>query len=388
MGEIMFLAHRVPWPPDRGDRIRSWHLLRHLAARAPVHLLAFSDDGTDRPCPIPLASQTIVQRRIGRVEGVLRALVTGRPVSLAMFDSPLLRAHVRHLLDRHPIDTIFAFSGQMAQFVPPHPRPRFIMDFVDVDSAKFDSYAQGAGPATRWLHAREGRLLGAFERAVARGADASLFVSAAEAALFRARGGSEAGGFEDRVHAIGNGIDLDHFRPAPFAHEGLVVFTGQMDYPPNIDAVCSFARTVFPRLRAKVPDARFAIVGRNPARAVAALARDPGVIVTGAVPDVRPWIARASAVVAPLGIARGIQNKVLEAMATGRPVVASPAAAEGLEPGEGLIVADLPAMASELADLLGDAARCERLGAAARSHVEARYRWDARLAPLDALLDR
>lgn len=381
MGEIVFLAHRVPWPPDRGDRIRSWQMLRHLAARAPVHLIAFSDDGRDAPPPIELASLHVEIRRTGRVAGVLAGLATARPVSLAMFDSPHVRRLTRDLLETRPIDTIFAYSGQMAQFVPEVRSARFVMDFVDVDSAKFDAYADTAGPATRWIYRREARLLGAFEQAVARRADASLFVSDAEVATFHARGGSR-----ERVHAIGNGIDLDTYRPEPFAHEGLIVFTGQMDYPPNVDAVCRFAETVLPELRTQSPEARFAIVGRNPTRAVTALGRAPGVIVTGEVPDVRPWLARASIVVAPLGIARGIQNKVLEAMASGRAVVASPAAAEGLEPGDGLIVAEQADMASTLAGLLADPVRCERLGAAARAHVSARYRWTAQLAPLDRLL--
>lgn len=383
MGEILFLAHRVPWPPDRGDRIRSWQLLRHLAARAPVHLIAFSDDGRDAPPPLELASLHIERRRTGRIAGVLAGLATGRPVSLAMFDSPRIHRLTRELLATRPIDAIFAYSGQMAQFVPEVASARFVMDFVDVDSAKFDAYADTAGLATRWIYRREARLLGAFEQAVARRADASLFVSESEAATFHARGGPR-----ERVHAIGNGIDLDAYRPAPFAHEGLVVFTGQMDYPPNVDAVCRFAETVLPDLRALVPEARFAIVGRNPTRAVTALARMPGVIVTGEVPDVRPWLARASIVVAPLGIARGIQNKVLEAMASGRAVVASPAAAEGLESGEGMLIAEQAEMATALAGLLTDPDRCERLGAAARAHVAARYRWDARLAPLDRLLDQ
>ena len=269
----------------------------------------------------------------------------------------------------------------MAQFVPTYARPRFIMDFVDVDSEKFSAYAAGAPIPLRWLYAREARLLGDFEQRVARRAAASLFVSEPEAALFRSLGGPV-----DTVMAIGNGIDLDYFQPQSCPHDGLIVFTGQMDYLPNIDAVTSFVRDVLPGIRERRPDVRFAIVGRNPAPAIKRLAGLPGVTITGEVPDVRPWLAAADVVVAPLAIARGVQNKVLEAMAMGRPVVATSAAAEGLEAKGALVIAEIGAMADAVLSLLADPLRADALGEAARVRVEARYRWDEQLAPLARML--
>jgi sugar transferase (PEP-CTERM/EpsH1 system associated) len=283
----------------------------------------------------------------------------------------------------------------MAHFVPALPSStRFMMDFVDFDSAKYAAYGAEQGGPMGWINRREARLLFDFERRVAARADISIFVSEAEATMFRNATGLSA----DAVRALENGVALDYFAPtAGFAPLGsaergqgpLIVFTGQMDYRPNIEAVVSFARDSLPAIRAMHPDARFAIVGRDPTPAVQALATQPGIVVTGGVADVRGWLAAADVVVAPLRIARGIQNKVLEAMAMGRPVVASAQAAEGIdaEDGKHLLIAPDPAAEAEMVcALLDDPARAVRLGAAARLRMEQRYHWDATLAPLADML--
>nr|MDQ2879612.1 TIGR03087 family PEP-CTERM/XrtA system glycosyltransferase [Pseudomonadota bacterium] len=310
MRDLLFLAHRVPFPPDRGDKIRSFHVLAHLARRARVHLVAFADDERDlapRPELAALtASCTIVWRGKSRARAAVESLAEGRPVSLTAFDDARVHAAVDAVLAREEIAAIYVFSGQMAQYLPQETDARVIMDFVDLDSAKFADYAAGIGP-TAWMMKREARLLLAYEQRVAARADASLFVSGAEAAAFVAATGAA------NVHAIENGIDTVRYDPAadvaPVSERGpLNVFTGQMDYRPNIDGVTWFARDILPRVRAIHPDARFAIVGRAPTEAVIALGRVPGVIVTGEVADVRGWIAAASVVVAPLKVARGVQN--------------------------------------------------------------------------------
>ncbi|OQW47436.1 MAG: glycosyl transferase family 1 [Proteobacteria bacterium SG_bin6] len=390
MGEILFLAHRHPFPPNRGDKIRGYHILRHLARRHRVHLIAFADDRRDLEQADGLddvvASAQIFWRGKPRWRAAAEALALGRPVSLTAFHQRDVAQAVRTLLADRPIELIYVFSGQMAQYLPPAPAPRVIMDFVDMDSAKFDAYGAGQGPQAAMMR-REGRLLFAFERDIAARAEASLFVSDAEAALFRARAG--VGG----VHAVENGIDTDFFDPAAIfptvdGQGPLVVFTGQMDYRPNIEAVSWFARDVMPLLRHRHPDLRFAIVGRAPTEAVRALGQSPGVVVTGEVADVRGWLAAAQVAVAPLKLARGVQNKVLEAMAMARPVVASPAAAEGIDHNGALRVADSPAETSAaIGALLDNPGEAAALGSAARARVIARYGWNARLAPLDALID-
>ncbi|MFV0624570.1 TIGR03087 family PEP-CTERM/XrtA system glycosyltransferase [Sphingomonas sp. ac-8] len=390
MRALLFLAHRVPFPPDRGDKIRGWHVLRHLARNHRVHLCAFADDRRDlvpRPELVEAtASRSILWRGKGRGRAAAEALLTGRPLSLTAFDDRAMRRAVADVLARESIETIYVFSGQMAQYLPEAQDARVVMDFVDMDSAKFAQYAGEARGPMRWMLSREARLLQAFEAQVAARADASLFVSDAEAALFRTATGAE------RVQAVGNGIDTGFYDPqtvAPVGEAGpLIVFTGQMDYRPNVDAVRWFADQVLPTVRAQHPQTRFAIVGRAPGEAVQALGRRPGVRATGEVADVRGWLAAADVVVAPLRIARGVQNKVLEAMAMARPVVASAAAAEGIDHAGCLRGAEEPAaFAAVVAALLANPAEAQALGAAARAQVERRYGWDAQLAPLDAVLD-
>lgn len=393
----LFLAHRIPYPPDRGDKIRSWQLIKFLAARGTVHLACFADDEADAANLAGLKAALgdrlgevhVEPRRIGKAIAGAKALASAKPVSLTLFDSPQLRGFVGDRLAKGEIDTVFAYSGQMAQFVPAGTKARFVMDFGDVDSAKFASYADEASGPMRWLYRREASRLFAFERAVAARADVVTFVSEAEAGLFR-----EATGLPN-IRAVSNGIDFRHFGPeADFLPLGdtergegpLLLFTGQMDYPPNIDAVRWFAREVLP----SVPGARFVIAGRAPTAEVTALAGER-VTVTGAVEDMRSWLAAADVVVAPLRIARGIQNKVLEAMAMARPVVASPAAFEGIEAeaGRDLIVVDgAEAMARAVRELLADPARGAAIGAAGRRLVVDSYSWESRLAPLDAMLAR
>jgi sugar transferase (PEP-CTERM/EpsH1 system associated) len=390
MGDILFLAHRSPFPPDRGDKIRAFNVLKHLAARHRVHLVAFADDPRDLKAKkglVPFtASRSILWRGKSRRRALVEALVQRRPASLTAFDNHAMHDVVADLLERRSIDTIYVYSGQMAQYVPAKTRARVIMDFCDMDSLKFADYAKASRGPMRWLMQREANLLFQFERRVARRVDASLFVSEAEAELFRKRSGAA------NVRVVENGIDTDFFDPAASFPRidttgKLIVFTGQMDYRPNVEAAIWFAETVLPHIRLIHPDAIFAIVGRNPTAAVAALAKQDGVRVTGEVADVRPWLDAAACVVAPLKIARGIQNKVLEAMAMARPVVASGPAAEGIDHDGTILSGDTVAEVSDAVNgLLSDPRGAAAMGHKARERVQARYGWNARLASLDALI--
>jgi polysaccharide biosynthesis protein PslH len=413
VSEVLFLAHRVPFPPDRGDRIRSWNIVKAIAKIAPVHVCALRDvvdapDAGRAEIEAIAASCHIETPAYSKAGAMARALLSGGSASVAAFASPALQSAVDKVIAQHPISTIYAYSGQMAQFVPIDlGGRRFVMDFVDMDSAKFAAFG---GFANR----QEAKRLFAFEKAVAARADLSLFVSDAEAGLFR----QQTGLGSERVTALENGIDLAKFdpslprisvRPEPFdfAQESpveghssaakcfdklstngsgpLIVFTGQMDYRPNVDAVSAFARETMPLIRVKHPTATFAIVGRAPTAEVLSLASLPGVIVTGEVADTRDWLAAADVVVAPLKLARGIQNKILEAMAMGKAVVASPAAAEGID--AEIIVADgAVAEAVVVSGLLADSAKAQAIGKAARAQMIARYSWESRLAGLAGVL--
>lgn len=394
MREILFLSHRIPWPADRGDKIRSHHILKRLCEMASVHVGTFADDARDMgfvgEMDGILASSHVELRSKPQWQAGAEALLTGQPVSVCSFGSSSMQDWVHRLLASGRISHVFGFSGQMAQYVPDNFDGRFIMDFVDVDSAKFESYAGEGNPLMRLVNAREGRLLSAFERDVALRADASLLVSEAEADLFRQRTGAR------NVSALGNGIDTQYYDPAakfkklhPVFPDPLIVFTGQMDYRPNIEAVTDFATHAMPIIRAKHPEASFAIVGRNPTQGVSDLSMLPGVQVTGAVDDVRTWLAAADVVVAPLRIARGIQNKVLEAMAMARPVVASPAAAEGIDAEAAVhfyVEPNITAEAERVCTLLDQPQNALKTGATARAHVVRHYGWASQLAPLDDLM--
>jgi sugar transferase (PEP-CTERM/EpsH1 system associated) len=392
--KILYLVHRLPYPPNKGDKVRSYHLLKHLAARHEVHLGTFiddPDDGQHLPRVQELCADLHVARLNPRTAKLLslRGLLTGEALSLPYYRDAGLQAWVDEGVARGGFDAVVVFSGVMAQYVPP--ASRRLVDFVDVDSAKWRDYAPEHVWPLSWLYRREFSKLLAFEQAVAADAQCSFFVTDNEVALFR----ELSPGHDLRLAALGNGVDAEFFAPdaarsSPFtAGELPLVFTGAMDYWPNVDAVTWFVREMLPALRERFPALRFHIVGRSPAPAVQALGGDI-VNVTGTVPDVRPYLQHAAAVVAPLRLARGIQNKVLEAMAMARPVVAAGtcvrAIATHAQPG--LIAADdARGYIDRVAALLSDAAAAAEAGRAAREFVLGAYSWDAHLAGLDRHLE-
>jgi sugar transferase (PEP-CTERM/EpsH1 system associated) len=394
MPELLFLSHRVPFPPDKGEKIRAWHLLNHLAKTYRIHLGCLVDDARDRP---HLAELGRICSRVGGFEvraavQKARAIVgmrRGKPLTADIFFHPELARWVKDSLAASRIDTVVAFSSGMVSYADGCRAPVRVLDMVDVDSEKWRDYASNSTWPLRALYHREADTLLALERRAAAQFDATLFVSEAEARRFAAL----APECRQKIGWVENGVDLELYsplhrfeRPFPGGTTNLV-FTGTMDYWPNGDAVGWFARRVMPLLAARHPQIHFHIVGAKPSRPVQRLALMPNVHVTGRVPDVRPYIAHADAVVAPLKVARGIQNKVLEAMAMGRPVVATPEAFEGLRaiPEQELLVRATPEEFSRgLADIIEG--RCPGLGAAARSAVERDYAWAQNLKQLDAVM--
>lgn len=391
---LLFLAHRMPFPPTKGDKVRSYHFFRHLAARHRVFLGTFVDDAADLQHlgeVERLCAEVHVERLDPRTALARSAIAfgSGDAISVRYFRSRRLRAWVDDVVARHEIRTAFAYSSPMAQYVLPVRGLRRIVDFVDLDSAKWKSYAQQHRWPASVFYAREARRLLAFERKVAATVEATLFVTRQEAAMLCAAAPDCA----SRIASIDNGVDSHYFSPehalaSPFPRgERPIVFTGAMDYWPNVDAVVWFAREVLPRLRESDARVRFHIVGMRPNAAVRALA-SPSIDVTGRVGDVRPYLRHASVVVAPLRVARGIQNKVLEAMAMARPVVTTSATAAALaaRPGRELDVADSATAFADAVRALMEPVRGDAMGRAARDRVLADFQWSARLARLDALL--
>ena len=395
--EILFLAHRVPFPPNRGDKIRAHHLLRALAALAPVHVGCLTESAEDREGLTELAELAATHcappRRKPLVLAGLEALASGKPVSLTAFHSRTLADWVQRIIATRPIGAIVVFSGQMGQYVPADFMGRVIIDLCDVDSAKFAQYA-AAGERV-WLNRREARLLAREQERLGARADATILITEPEAALYRSTLTNPA---QVRVHVMGNGIDAGLFDPARVAaHPPMAArkgphftFTGQMDYRPNEQAALWAIEHLLPALRAIWREAEVHIVGRNPTPSLLALKDRAGVTIWGEVPDVRPFIAASDCVIAPLMIARGVQNKVLEAMAMARPVLLTPDAATGIAATDGaewlVERADPAAMARRAAAVIDDPVRAHAMGAAARRFVLAHHAWPAMLAPLGALL--
>ncbi len=389
---LLFLAHRIPFPPNKGDKIRSFHLLRHLSARYAVHLGAFVDDPDDWQYADALkpycASIKLVPLHPRRARlASLSGLVTGDALSLPYYRSAVLRDWAAGLARDGAVTRGLAFSSAMAQFMPAN-LARRVLDMVDVDSDKWTQYAPTQRWPLSWVYAREGRKLAGWEARVAETFDATLLVSADEAALLQSR----APRARDRIGAFENGVDAEYFSPLrdypnpyPVDVRG-IAFTGAMDYWPNADAVAWFAERIFPAVREAVPNAQFTIVGSRPTMAVMQLARQPGVVVTGGVPDVRPYLAHAACAVAPLRIARGVQNKVLEAMAMACPVVASGQAAEGIRAEAGRdfwLAADEAGFAQHVIARV----RAGERNARARECILARYDWARNLAAIDPLFE-
>lgn len=397
MEELLYLVHRIPFPPNKGDKIRSYHLLQHLSQHYHVHLGTFIDDENDwkyiekvrsfckETCFIKLSPKTA---RIRSLSGLL----SNQPLSLPYYRDKHLQAWVNDVLETRPLKNILIFSSAMAQYVSHVRHINRVMDFVDIDSDKWMQYATTKKWPMSWVYGRESRLLLNYERQVVRDFDSATFVSQAEADLFRQLV-PEAGA---KVTYFNNGVDAEYFSPQniyanPYpAGTSTLIFIGAMDYWANIDAVEWFSRSIFPAIRAKLPELEFYIVGARPTAAVMTLSALPGVTVTGSVPDVRPYLAHATLAVAPLRIARGIQNKVLEAMAMEKIVIASPQAMEGIKahPDHEVVVAnDESDFIRRIIALLHGIPQ-SAIGRAARTRVLDDYSWNKSLERIDALLSQ
>ena len=387
----MFLCQRVPWPPDRGDRITTWHFLQHLLARgAEVWLGCFTEEERDdagvaflrQRCREVTAPR--LSRRL-RKWTALRGLATGEALTLPFFRHGMLRAAVRRWTSQQSIDLVYVYSSSMAQYATDVPAAAKVMQFAELDSDKWRQFAARSGPLGRWLYGREARRLLAFEDRIARTFSRSLVVSDVERALFTER----IPGVVPEV--LPNGVDTAHFTSAGEDERDphTAIFTGVMDYEPNVDGVCWFVERCWPALRERFADAQLLVVGSKPVPRVQTLARQPGVTVTGRVETTPPWFDRAAVAIAPLRLARGVQNKVLEAMSMALPVVASPQAAQGLgdvPPGTLTVADGEAATIAGVADLFSAPARAREVGRAAASWVRGEWRWQRMYERLDALL--
>lgn len=409
--KLLFLAHRIPYPPNKGDKIRSYHELRALVEHGhEVHLLAFADNVRDLHYQVDLARGCASVRiiRLRKFWAKIRALLsvlTLRPLSLGYFGSWKMRRLVRRALKKQKFDAVFVYSSAMAQYVPAKWRLRTIVDLVDVDSEKWREYARQTPSPKSWLYEIEAHRLRKHEHEIAAGFANSILTTRREADLL-----TDLDEFtrRARIRVLTNGVDTDYFQPdtsaadagkiirMPFAparepdSRPRLVFTGVMDYFANVEAVRWFAAEVFPLIQEQEPQAEFIIAGSNPSAEVKKLAELPGVKVTGTVEDIRPYLDVATVCVAPLRIARGIQNKLLEAMACGKAIVATPEAAASLRVTheEQLLLASSPIeFATAALELIRDKSLRDSLGWRARRFVEIEHNWQPILQKLIELIE-
>ena len=387
---ILLLTHRLPYAPNRGDRIHAWHELRLLAPEHEITLVSLVHDREEASHAGELASlarETItapVPYFRNRIRASL-ALATGRPLTHVLLDSPLVLPALRRIVRERPPDVVVAFCSSMARFAMEPPLDAFplVIDMMDADSVKWASLAEVSRPPVRWIYRREASCLGRFEAVAVRRASATTVVNERERQALLSLAP------DARVVVIQNGVDIHHFSPpGPPADRPDVVFCGVMNYPPNEAGAVWLAREVWPHVRRNEPTATLWLVGAQPTAHVKALrSTDAGIEVTGSVDDVRPYLWKAALSAAPLHTARGIQNKVLEAIAAGLPTVVTQAVWGGL-PREVHPACRLADGAGEFADAILTLARLTPAGrrALANSADLSSLSWEATLAPLKALL--
>jgi sugar transferase (PEP-CTERM/EpsH1 system associated) len=391
---VLFLSQRIPEPPNKGDKIRSHHFMRRLATRHRVHLASLLDDESERVHVEPARAwaESVTVRVRSPSESAWRGAwspVTGRPISLGYFHSEALASDVTSLLERERFDVVVAYCSSMAPYAARFAGPK-VVDFVDADSEKWAEYARRSRFPKSAVYALENRLLRTYEGKLVRDFDRGIIISAEERDVLAA--------FADvsRVDVVSNGVDTQWWdrgesSPPRASTPPVLVFVGALDYFANADGIESFARDVFPRLRNVAPGLELRIVGRRPGSAVRALDALPGVVVVGEVDDVRPELWGATAAVVPLRIAQGLQNKVLEAMAAGTPVVSTAAAIRGIEgeAGRHFLRADaLGEWIAHVRSLIADPARAAQQADEALRLVRERYSWDRKAEEYEAVLER
>lgn len=421
---ILYLAHRIPFPPDKGDKLRSFRQLEHLARRHRVWCACFVDDPVDLEYVEHLKGycEDVSGIPLRRTPALLRSvagLARGRTVTESFYGRPAMRAALESWCETVRFDVVVAFSSSMAPYALTVPADRRVLDLCDLDSQKWLDYAATSRGPARWLYRTEGQRLAALEQSWVDVFDASLLITEAETRPICDAAPS------GKLHVVGNGVmlpdlveDEDAWADASVAgiadsataaavQEGharppTLGFVGVMNYRPNIDAVHWFVLDCWQEIRAACPHAVFRIVGRSPTRRVRRLATVPGVEVVGGVDDLTPEVRRFDVSIAPMRIARGLQNKVLEAMAAARPVVLTSEAAEGIDARHEreYLIADRPAeFVGSIIGLLNDPEKRGRLGQAARRFVAVNHCWEEvlqrfelivtgvleRAAPLDRL---
>lgn len=399
---ILFISHRIPYPPNKGDKIRSFNQIKYLSRFHRIFLATLLESPSDREYigGLERLCEAICAVQPNKGTRLWQALSASKPFSVSYFYHKKVQRFIDDLLEKESIDIIVCFCSSIAEYVFQTPRyrenrlsgVRLIMDYVDLDSDKWLQYSQYSLFPLNIIHRIEYKRLFEYEKTINKKFDASIFVAKREMALFQRRYPRA-----NRLHVIPNGVDIEYFRPAPESSERtradnsspILVFTGAMDYFANVDGVVWFSSHIFPKIKQAFPQALFYVVGSNPSQAVQSLAKDGNIRVTGFVEDIRDYYQMADICVIPLRIARGLQNKVLEAMASAKAVVATPDASEGIvcEHGTDILIADnAESFAKEVITLLKNKQNQDRIGQNAFNNIEHNYNWEINMNKLDKII--
>ena len=387
---ILYICHRFPFPPARGGKIRPFNMIKHLGRKHEVVVASLvrsqeeaeAGRGLSRHCGDFIMAEVTATAAWARM---ISRLPTPQPSSLGYFYSPDLARRIDRRLQSERFDLIYVHCSSAAPYVSKVSGIPKMLDFGDMDSQKWLDYCRFKPFPLSLGYWLEGRKMEAAEKALARRFDLCTCTTKAELETLR------------QLHVpvptdwFPNGVDTEFFAPSDAPYDAdAISFVGRMDYFPNQQAMMFFANEVFPTIREKRPAATLAIIGAEPSANIRRLACRDGITVTGTVPDVRDYVRRSAASVAPLSIARGTQNKIVECMAMGVPVVTSPQAAGGVDavPGEHLLVARSPDdYAAKLLNLMSDGTARQRLAAAGRARVETHHSWARSMAKLDRIVE-
>jgi polysaccharide biosynthesis protein PslH len=387
---ILFVCHRFPFPPSRGGKIRPFQMIRHLGQSHSVTVASLAHTqqeleegaGLEQHCEEVMAE---VLPSSTRWKNAVSALPTKTPSSAAYFWAPKLHHRIQQAAHRKKFDVVIVHCAFVARYVENIRSDFRLLDYGDLDSGKWLEYSLQRSFPFSAGYKLEAHKLRKYEMELASQFDHCTFTARGELEEFR------SWGLNAPASLIPNGVDADYFQPLAERPEqaSTIVFLGRMDYFPNVQGIIDFAQTAFPRIKHGFPAAHLRIIGSNPVREVRELASKPGIEVTGYVPDVRPYLADAAVAIAPLRIARGTQNKILECMSMGIPVVSSPQAARGVQatPGEHLLVGgDDSDFAAQVIRLLRDAGLREQMAASARQQLRVGHSWPRSMELLDTVL--
>ncbi|MEW5766883.1 MAG: TIGR03087 family PEP-CTERM/XrtA system glycosyltransferase [bacterium] len=392
---ILFLSHRLPYPPNKGSTLRSFNIIRHLAREHRISLLCpiLSEAESKNVAGLTPYCDDIGVANVGGWSAKFRlgsALLSGKSLTVAHFYSPRLSKMVKTKIDKERFDLIMIHSSSMIEYIKDIKGIPKVVDLCDVDSDKWRQYAEWSRPPLSLIYRWEAGRLRRYEAETAASFDYLTFISKQEEEVFASFASHPA------IEIIPNGVDSDYFQPPAVEARTeydphALIFTGVMDYLPNVDGVTYFAREIFPLVKSRLPRARFFVVGSSPAKSVKALAKIEGVVVTGGVPDVRPYLINSAVSCVSLRMARGVQNKILEAMACGTPVVTTSKAFEGLDalPPQSVRLADTPSeFAQQVVKIMTDRQLRAKLSVEGQRLVKERYNWDTLLSKLDQIMSR